>query len=198
MFVWGRKAVVAGLLAALVASAPAMAREDSEVIDPVELAEAQAIIAIMFPPDKRENMMHDLMTELLSQITQSIQMDRIEDPGLRSILEEYLTGLPDAFRPLVNEHLPVLLDAMAIAYVHNYSLVELQDIRAFAETPSGHHYLSSATSLMSDPAIAAVNADYFRRVQQFNQQMAARLRQQIADYLQAHPEAAPAARSQPS
>lgn len=196
--VWSRKAVIAGLLAALAVAAPALAREDSEVIDPIELIEAQAVIAIMFPPEKREDMMHDLMSEMSSQFSASLQLNSIEDTGVRSIMEDYLAGLPDALLPLVSEHLPNLLNATAIAYVHRYSLAELRDIRAFAETPSGSHYLSSATALVGDPAVAAANADYLGRVQELNQQLLSGLRQQIVDYLQSHPEAAAAVRSRPS
>lgn len=198
MFHWSRVAIIAGVFSAAVASTHAFAREDSEAIDASELTEAQAIIAIMFRADKRDAMMHDLMTEMAGQFAASVQLDSIEDAGIRAIMESYMANLPDALQPLVSEHLPNLLDATAVAYVHRYSLAELQDIRAFAETPSGGHYLSSATALVGDPAVAAANGDYLRRVQELNQQMTSGLRQQIIDYLQTHPDAAAAVRARAS
>lgn len=188
---------VAPLLAAtLVAPASAATRQADEVLDPAELTEAREIIDIMFPPEKRDEMMHDLMTEMTNQFAASVQLDAITDAGVRSILQTYLDNIPEMLRPTVQDHLPNLLSATAVAYVHRFSLAELQDIHAFARTPSGRRYLSSSTSLVADPAVAAANSEYFARVQELNQQMAARLRQQIMDYLQSHPDAAQAMRSQ--
>mgnify|MGYP000482219650 CR=1 FL=1 len=74
MSFWNHKAVVAGLLAGLAVSAPALARDESSVVDPVEMTEAEAIIAIMFPPDKRDEMMHDLMTDLSQAATRCLNI----------------------------------------------------------------------------------------------------------------------------
>jgi hypothetical protein len=141
-------------------------------------------------------MMHSLMTELTSQIAASVQLDAVADAGVRSILETYLANTPEMLQPAVRDHLPNLLNATTIAYVHRFTLAELQDIRAFAETPSGRRYLSSSTALVADPAVAAANSEYFARVQALSQDMAGRLRQQIIDYLRTHPDAAAAMRSQ--
>ncbi|MXO71711.1 hypothetical protein [Alteraurantiacibacter buctensis] len=185
--------MAAGLaLAALPAFAmAATARDASASLDPQEMAEARAIIDVMFPPEKREEMMQDMMAEMVSQFAASIRLETIEDAGLRAILENYMANIPEMLRPTVNDHLPNLLGATAVAYVNRFTLAELQDIHAFARTPSGRRYLSSATSLVGDPAVAATNSEYFGQVQELNRQMSGRLRQQVADYLASHPEAAP-------
>lgn len=191
-----RMAAGPALAAALLIPASLAAREAEEVLDPAEMTEARAIIDVMFPPDKRDEMMHSLMTELTSQIAASVQLDAVADAGVRSILETYLANTPEMLQPAVRDHLPNLLSATTIAYVHRFTLAELQDIRAFAETPSGRRYLSSSTALVADPAVAAANSEYFARVQALSQDMAGRLRQQIIDYLRTHPDAAAAMRSQ--
>ena len=172
--------------ALLATAAPAAAREEAAQPDPAEMGEAQAIIEVMFPTAKREEQMRGLLTEMTSQFAASIDMSRFEEPGIRAILEDYMADIPDQLMPLVSDHLPRMTRAMAIAYVNEFTLSELQDIRRFAETPSGSRYLSRSTALVGDPALAAVNTEYLGQVQALNRQLVSNLQQRLRDYVASH------------
>ncbi len=171
----------AGVLLALVV--PAAAREDAAAADQAEMAEAQAIIEVMFPAAKRDEQMREMITAMTSQFTAAIDMSRITDAGMRAILEDYLAEIPDRLMPLVNDHLPRMSQAMAVAYVNEFTLEELRDIHNFASTPSGGRFLFRSSALIGDPAIAAANTEYLARVQQLNGQMVAGLQQRLRDYV---------------
>lgn len=145
---------------------------------------------IMFPPEEREATMQRLLSDISRQFTASVDMDSLTDPGLRSIIDNYLAGLPDQLMPLVSQHLPQIMEATAVAYTNEFTLEELQDIHDFARTPSGARYLSRSTALVGDPAVAEVNTQYFRELQALNQELVAQLRADIGSYLVANPEVA--------
>ncbi len=180
-----RQAVLAATLALVVLPAPVTAQESEPG---AEMAEARAIMKIMFPPEEREATMQRLMTDISDQFAASVDMDSYTDPGLRSIMEGYLAGLPAQLMPLVSQHLPRMMEATAVAYTREFTLEELKDIHAFAMTPSGARYLSRSAALVGDPAVAEVNTQYFRELQALNQGLVAQLRQDIVAYLEAHPE----------
>src|SRR5690242_4807015 len=148
-------ALLAGSTAAGAATpaAPAAASAD----DAAKLAEAHGIIAIMFPPAEREQMIGKMLTTITAQMRTPMPAYLSQDPGLKNILDDFMTRVEAQEKPLLMKHLPDLLEADAIAYSHEFSLAELKDIHAFGLTPTGRHYLSRSTALLSDPAVAKVN-----------------------------------------
>lgn len=184
------------LAAALIASAPASAAAQPQVAtavqpdEPAKLAEAHAIINIMFPPATRQQMMDKMLSDLVAPMRQSMPIDGITDPGLKALFTEYLDNTLDAQRPLMARHLPAMADAMAVAYAHQFSLAQLKDIHAFAVTPSGSEYFSHVMTVVSDPAIAKVMTDMMADARETMKPAMAAFRQKVVDYLKAHPEAA--------
>ncbi|AKH41477.1 hypothetical protein FHS61_001965 [Altererythrobacter atlanticus] len=158
--------------------------------DPAELAEARAIMEIMFPPAEREETFNTLIAQVASQFRQALPQDAIADPGLRAIVESYLDDIPDRLMPLVRKHLPNIIDGTAIAYTNEFSLEELRRIHEFAKTPAGEHYLVKSASLMGDPAVAAANTAYFADLQQAQRSLQQELSVKLGEYLKNNPEVA--------
>src|SRR5690606_10775689 len=128
--------------ALLVAAPPATAQAQEP--DPAELAEARAIVAVMFPPDERDQMIQTLIEQIASQLEQVTPFDveSFGDAGLTNVVANFRAELVGVIMPTVQTHLPKILEATATAYTNEFDLAELRDIRAFSETPSGRRYLS--------------------------------------------------------
>jgi hypothetical protein len=130
-----------------------------------------------------------MMNAMLDQMKDGMPLEQISDPGLRQILLDHLASVPKLLRPTTTAFLPKQMDAVAQAYARMFSLPELKDIAAFARTSSGKSFLARSTEVMSDPAVAAVNAEYFREVQAVNARVAPELSRKMQDYVKAHPDA---------
>ncbi|MXP28909.1 DUF2059 domain-containing protein [Porphyrobacter algicida] len=186
-----RKTMLAALIAtaapvaAHAQAAPATANQSAK------MQEASAIIAIMFPPAERDQKMHDMLTNITTQMKNSMgQLESVGDPGLKAIIDRFVDNVPDKLMPTVQKYFPSMLEAQAEAYTHEFSLEELKQIHAFAMTPAGKHYFSKMTDLLKDPAVAKANERYFAALQGLQQQEAMELRKEIMAYLKAHPDVA--------
>lgn len=160
----------------------------AEAADPAELAVAKAIIDIMFPNSEREATFRTLIGEVMSQFHRATPQPEIDDPGMQAIVDGFFADMPDRLMPVVQFHLPRMLEATAVAYTNEFSLTELEEIHTFARTPAGKHYLSRSTALMSDPAVAAANTAYLSDVQTLARTASADLVGQMRAYLEEHPE----------
>jgi hypothetical protein len=184
----------AGLGASLVISIPttaaAQAPSAAQPADATKLAEAHAIIDIMFPPAERQQMMDKMLNDFLIPFRKNLPKAAMADPGLKAIVNEFVDRSLAAQRPLIQRHLPDMLDAMAVAYTHEFSLAELKDIHEFAGTPAGHHYLSKSTAIIGDPAVVKANTAMVADGQALSTAMLPELRDKVVAYIQAHPEVA--------
>ncbi|KEO91334.1 hypothetical protein EH31_01330 [Erythrobacter longus] len=174
---------------ALLLTTPALAQTDTYTPPADELAEAMAIMEVVFPPDTREQAMIDTATTMGNQMAGSFMTGPIfEEPGIKAIMDDFLASLPEVMRPMIVKHLPSMIKSTAIAYTREFTLSELQDIRAFATTPSGQRYFSSAQGLLADPAVAAANEAFFSDVNAAQQVEVEKIQAKVVDYLQKNPE----------
>ncbi|EIZ80131.1 hypothetical protein WSK_1164 [Novosphingobium sp. Rr 2-17] len=169
-------------------SAPAAA------VSPESLTIAREIVTIAWPPEQREETMAKTMETILKQYRTSMSFDKITDPGLRKIIDDYLDSVPTMLRPLVQRFLPHQMEAIAVAYARKFSAQQLRDVRAFAQTPSGRGYLQGSIEILSDPTVAQANTVFFKDVADLTKTKAEELTLQVAEYLKAHPEALPKAK----
>jgi len=182
--------------ATLIVSMPAAAAAQAQPAaaaqpdDPAKLAEARAIVNVIFPPQDRQQMIRGLLNQFNSQFAGALPstFESLHDAGLNAIMDKFRASVPDAVAPVAEKHLPQIIDAMASAYTHEFSLAELKDIHAFAQTLAGAHYLSKSTQLMGDPAIAAANKAYIADVVTVAKSKQAELKSEVLDYLKAHPD----------
>lgn len=190
-----RAAVMASCLLASVLATPAHA----QAIDPARHALGRQIIAIMYPPERRDAMMSEMVSALMTQIRGGTQLPPMfNDPGLKAIMDRAFASMPARLMPVISHHLPRMHEAIATAYAREFTAAELTDIVAFARTPAGQRYFQRSGSLLSDRDVAAANTAYVAEAQQMNQQFSVQVRQEVSAYLAKHPEllnkAAPAPR----
>jgi len=181
-------ALLAIPLSATAAAAQAAPAAQSE--DAAKLAEAHAIIEIIFPPARRDEMLDKMLTALTAQMRTPFPAYLTEDAGVKNILEDYMKRVEAAERPLLSKHMPAMMEATAVAYTHEFSLAELKDIHSFGKTPSGQRYLSRASALLSDPAVAKVNKELAAEAQELPKSFLPELDEKLGAYMKAHPDVA--------
>jgi hypothetical protein len=188
----GTALLAAGLVATLPVASSAQSAPAATADDAAKLAEAHAILAIMFPPDKREQMFGAIMNQVVAQIDRIVPTKEVDtgDAGADAIMAKFKADTVDAATQLIKAHMPDIIEANAQAYAHQFSLDELKQIHAFAETPAGSHYMSRAASLVNDPAYVAATSALGDETRRVLQERAVKLRADLTAYFQAHPEAA--------
>lgn len=182
------QAVLAAILAAsapgaAIAQAPAAVQPNA-----AKLAEAHAIIEIMFPPAERQRTFDRLLTQLSGQFRSAMPSIALTDPGVKAIVDKYFKMSLDQERPIIARHMPEIFEATALAYTHEFSLAELKGIHSFAMTPTGEHYLSRSAAIMTDPVVAKVNSAMIADSQRVALALMPQLRDELVAYLKAHPE----------
>jgi len=185
-------AVVAAVsLTVLAPTAAAAQPAPAAQADAAKLAEAHAIIQIMYPPASRQQMMEKMLAGMMAPLHQNMPfLNGIKDPGLKALFKDFFDQMLDQQRLLMSRHMPAMMDAMAAAYSHMFSLAELKDIRRFAESPTGHAYFSRMPNILSDPAVQKVSTDMIADAQQSVKARAEDFKDKVAAYVKAHPEAA--------
>ncbi|HOB14898.1 MAG TPA: DUF2059 domain-containing protein [Novosphingobium sp.] len=128
-------------------------------VDPAAFGLAIEIVHAIIPPEQSEKMMQEMMESLLSQMEKSLAPE-ISDPGLEAIFDRKMKSIPTRVLPVVRKHMPSIANAMACAYVRQFSVAELTEINAFSKTPAGKHYFSRSVSMIADPSVAAANQAY--------------------------------------
>jgi hypothetical protein len=176
--------------ACLIVFASSGASAQSQPDQAAKLAEAHAIIAVMFPPAERQRMLDKMQSDVMAQMRPLLPAALMADPGLKTIIDSYIKEAMQRQRAIMQKHQPQLFEAMAAAYTHEFSLAELKDIHSFAESPSGAHYLSKSTAIVGDPAVAKVNTAMFADLHALTQAMMPDLKEKILAYLKAHPDVA--------
>lgn len=171
-------------------------------IDPQALDDARVIIATIVPPERQAETFGTIVNTIMTQMRANATRRAI-DPGLKAVIDEFLDTIPERLTPVTERHLPKLLDAMARAYTREFTPAELAEIRTFAGTPVGTHYLSRSAMLMADPEVAEANGAYARDAMEVAATLRPELLAKVNAYITAHPEAltrpdAPASAPSPS
>lgn len=148
-------------------------------------AYARQIVEAMLPPERRREITDVLMHSIMDQMRNS-PLGRASDPGLRQLVSNYVAKMPERLRPVNNKHLPLIMDAMARAFVQEFSPDELKQIAEFGNTPAGAHYLRRSIGILSEPTVASANQAYFREAGQVAQANSPE-KAAVEDYLKKNP-----------
>jgi hypothetical protein len=185
------KSFVCPLFGALlvVSSSMAAATPTASPTEAAKLVQARAIIQVIIPPSQQDAMFAKLQSDLINQMMPT-RASWMQDPGITKILDDFLNEAMAKQRIVFKKHLPDQLDAMAQAYSQSFSLAELKEINAFAQTPAGHHYLSESLAIVGDPAVAKANSAAVAEVRAVTEAMAPELKSKVIAYVEAHPELA--------
>ncbi|MDE2436242.1 MAG: hypothetical protein KGM49_08285 [Sphingomonadales bacterium] len=158
---------------------PSIACEGAAATD---LAKARSIVGVAFPDGAQSDNLGKLLSALTEQIRTAWQPD-LSDPELMALLNAKMRSVPTVLRPLLDRHLPRILDATACAYVHKFTPQELTSISEFAHTPAGSRFLAESPKLVADPTVAAVNQDYLKELRQVAQEFQNSVRDDVIAYL---------------
>ncbi len=140
-------------------------------LDMARFAEAEAVIATMYPNDKRDQMFADIFASVNQMMansfqTMSAQMGVDRDPELEKIVASHFEKMiAEASADLI-QNMDGMFAAFARAYARRFSKEELTQIRLFFATPTGSKYASESAQIMSDPDVAAWQEAYQQRVVQ--------------------------------
>ena len=133
---------------ALVAATPAQADPNTakvEAVSPERLDLARKFIALTDPADAIVEMFRIGFWQGVS--------NSIEDEAVLTEAKAGLDNYLDRLEPKVREKMPRLAEAYAQAYAREFSAEELQHMIAFANSPTGRHYLNGYAKLESDEKV---------------------------------------------
>jgi hypothetical protein len=94
----------------------------------------------------------DLMQEMRAIMMRSASAEA-ESPDDQAAANRFFDQVFVLAAPKIRERMPTVLEASAQAYAREFSAAELRDMIAFAETPTGKHYLARGAAVETDPAI---------------------------------------------
>lgn len=126
------------------AKAPALAAPSTEQLDL-----ARRFVALTFSADDYVELMNEGSARMVAAMSGSL-----EDDGEVKALERHMNRYLAAVEPKVRANMPKLAEAYARIYARDYSAGELQQLIAFAQSPTGKRYLAAAASVDMDPLVA--------------------------------------------
>jgi len=157
--------LAAAALSFVIVAPAAMAQDVEEdtvsaaALDAERSALAQAIIDRAFPEETRLAMFQATADQMQAQMTQSLG-NIITDEGAMAILTKWQVETLAESSLLLEQNVPLLMDAWASAYADIHTKQELEDILDFVSTPSGQAFMAKSTEVMAHPAFAAANQTY--------------------------------------
>ena len=151
------KLISGSLLVALVSSAAWAAAPQPAAPQPAEVAQAKADAA---PSGERLDLArryvalgdaNDYMDEMRAVMMRSA--NSVSSPEDKAAAEKFFDRVFVLAGPKIKARMPSIMEATAQAYAREFSAEELKDMIAFAETPTGKHYLARGAEVETDPAI---------------------------------------------
>ena len=155
-----------------------------------KLAEARAIIAVMYPPAERKKIMDKLLADGMRQFRTMLSPEAMADPGIKAMVDDFLQKELSRQSAVIQEHFPEQLEAQAVAYAHQFTLAELNDIHAFALTKSGNDYFSKTASILDDPSVIEANIAAVHDMNDVSRELIPQFQERLAAYLKVHPDLA--------
>lgn len=158
------KTILAAAMLALVAppavAAPAAPAAEAAV-EPERLQAAHALIEVLMPAATRNAMINGMAGSMLENITKGfaanpqLQALFASDPGSKAIVDRFISRQQSQTQQLLTDNLPGMVEAMERAYARRFTIAQMRDIEAFFATPTGRIYMAQASTIMSDPDVAA-------------------------------------------
>ena len=161
--------------------------EEAADIDPGRLAIAKDIVAIAYPVEIREQIFNGAMDAMLVQMRGTMFASLKNDPGAEHIVSSHVDRFVVKGKAILKGHIPAMMDALADAYSREFTASELTELRAFASTPAGSHFLQRSSAVLSDPSFRAANESYLRELRPQIDKMQGELVEELAGYFRDHP-----------
>src|SRR5207253_3362975 len=155
--------------------------------DPANLGLAREVIAVAFPPDRRQAMLNQFSDNLMAQMRDGMlrATGNRTDPALEPIFNRYVERVRSLSVEINRDGAPAMFEAMARAYARTFNRDELVQIRAFLSTPAGAHYLEGSIEMLGDPDVAEANRAHMARAFTALQPLMEELRRDLAAHFAA-------------
>lgn len=130
-------------------------------IDPVRLATAQKMLDQMIPAEKRMELVEAIIRPMMANMRQSFEQSPdlkklfAENPTARKEMLAFVDQETERSLRIARDSMPVMYDAMAIAYARQFTVDQLADIERFYGSPTGRALLDRMPAIISDPAVMA-------------------------------------------
>jgi len=181
-------AVLLSLSVATPCMAQSVAGAQTAELDPENLALANQIIDLAYPPSTRHAMMMRTSEAMMAQ-ARSASLDAWGeniDAGAQQILQRFFERVrAQSERSLASDSAP-LFTAFARAYARRFTRDELMGIRAFAATPAGARFFQLSSELLSDPDVAQANTAYMTRAFEAMRPLMEDLDREMREYARAN------------
>lgn len=120
---------------------------------------ARQILDISYPEAEREAMFRQVSVQMEQQMLQSMG-HLFDDPDILAAMKDFQKEVSVAQDPLLERHVPLLMEAWARAYAEIFSEPELRDILAFVSTETGKTYMVRSTDVIGNTHFAKANEAY--------------------------------------
>jgi len=144
------------------AQAPAGASAgQSAAIDPARVAAGRALIAVVMPAEQRDKMMDGMLTAMLGNLVMGAlkgnggEAALEKSPSAQRVFTDFIAHERQLALSDVRAAMPDLVEAYARAYARMFSVDEMDQIRAFYQTPAGMKFALRGATLLGDPDVAA-------------------------------------------
>jgi hypothetical protein len=88
----------------------------------------------------------------------------IEDEDKRAIANERLDRLFTRLQARLHQTMPKLIEKYAVVYAREYSADELRALIAFAQSPTGKHYMKRDAALSTDPSLVEAQTEVWQSI----------------------------------
>ena len=149
----------------LVANNAPLVGRAAETIDPVRVAAARTLLDVVMPPTKRDGMIDSMMKGMMANLSQMmVNSPKMKaayegDPRAGAVFQRFFARQQQSTVAMLKENFPGMVDAMARAYARRFTTAQMSEMRTFFETPTGRLYIDQATTIVSDPDVAAWQRD---------------------------------------
>ena len=150
-------------------------------VDRQSFATALQVVQAILPPSEADTMMKQMINAIVPQFQAGFGPE-LDDPGLQAILDKRMATISTVLMPVISKHIPSMSNAMACAYVREFSPAELAELLTFSKTPTGRHYLLKSTSMVGDPSVVAANQAYFADLKPAAEAFGEEVRQDVSEY----------------
>lgn len=116
--------------------------------NPVALGLARELVSLIYPVSDTIDAMRTGWMESL---------DSIESVSMRAFAKQEYQRSLDRLEPVIAKHFPAIQEAYADVYAQEFSPSELEELIAFARTPTGRHFLSDTE--FADYSDSVLNAN---------------------------------------
>jgi uncharacterized protein len=135
-FLWSRFAILATFVVALIMAMPGHAQEP----DPAAIAKAKELMEVSEARKLGDQMLSVLEAPLVGLFESA-------NPGRRTEISEFMR---ERFLPEMRRRLPEFWDLAAAVYAKHFTVAELDELKAFYESPLGRKVIAEQGGLMTE------------------------------------------------